>query len=167
MDRRAWWLQSSGVTKHPTWLSDWVWAHCYSVAKLCLTFCDPMDCTIPGSSILHSLSEFAQIHVIESVMPTNHLIFYFPLLLLPSIFPSIRFCYNNSAHCIMWPKYWSFQLQHQYFQWTFWVDFILSNTLPILFTTSKIMKESLRDCYRLKDIQNTWQWYALKPRMGG
>ena len=45
---------------------------------------------------------------IESVMPSNHLILYRPLLLLPSIFPSIRVFSNESAFCIRWPKYWSF-----------------------------------------------------------
>ena len=45
---------------------------------------------------------------IESVMPSNHLILCHPLLLLPSIFPSIRVLSNESALCIRWPKYWSF-----------------------------------------------------------
>ena len=45
---------------------------------------------------------------IELVMPFNHLILCHPLLLLPSIFPSIRFFSNESALCIRWPKYWSF-----------------------------------------------------------
>ena len=45
---------------------------------------------------------------IESVMPSNHLILYHPLLLLPSSFPSIRVFSNESALCIRWPKYWSF-----------------------------------------------------------
>ena len=45
---------------------------------------------------------------IESVMPSNHLILYHPLLLLPSIFPSIRVFSNESVLCIRWPKYWSF-----------------------------------------------------------
>ena len=45
---------------------------------------------------------------IESVMPSSHLILYCPLLLLPSIFPSIRVFSNESALCIRWPKYWSF-----------------------------------------------------------
>ena len=45
---------------------------------------------------------------IESVMQSNHLILCHPLLLLPSIFPSIRVFSNESALCIMWPKYWSF-----------------------------------------------------------
>ena len=41
-------------------------------------------------------------------MPSNHLILCRPLLLLPSIFPSIRVFYNKSVLCIRWPKYWSF-----------------------------------------------------------
>ena len=45
---------------------------------------------------------------IESVMPSNHLILCHPLLLLPSIFPSIRVFFNESALCVRWPKYWSF-----------------------------------------------------------
>ena len=45
---------------------------------------------------------------IESVMPSNHLILCHPLLLLPSIFPSIRVFSNGSALCISWPKYWNF-----------------------------------------------------------
>ena len=45
---------------------------------------------------------------IETVMPSNHLILCHPLLLLPSVFPSIRAFSNESAHCIRWPKYWSF-----------------------------------------------------------
>ena len=45
---------------------------------------------------------------IESVMPSNHLILCHPLLLLPSIFPSIRVFSNGSALCIRWPKYCSF-----------------------------------------------------------
>ena len=45
---------------------------------------------------------------IESVMPSNHLILCYPLLLLPSIFPNIRVFSNESFLRIRWPKYWSF-----------------------------------------------------------
>ena len=45
---------------------------------------------------------------IESVIPSNHLILCSPLLLPPSVFPSIRVFSNESVHCIRWPKYWSF-----------------------------------------------------------
>ena len=55
---------------------------------------------------------------IELVMASNHLILCRPLLLLPSVFPSIRVFSNESAPHITWPKYWEFQLQNQSFQWT-------------------------------------------------
>ena len=48
---------------------------------------------------------------IESVMPSNHLILCYPLLLLPSVFPSIRVFSSESAFCIRWPKYWSFSFR--------------------------------------------------------
>ena len=47
---------------------------------------------------------------IESLIPSNHLIFYHPLLLLPSIFPSIRLFSNQSILYIRWSKYWSFSI---------------------------------------------------------
>ena len=81
---------------------------CCSVAKSCLTFCDPMDCSIPGFPVLHYLPEFAQTHSIESVMPSTHLSFCCPLLRLPSVFTSIRIFSSESALHIRWPKYWYF-----------------------------------------------------------
>ena len=63
-----------------------------------------MNCSMPGSSILHYLPELAQIHVIESVMLSNHLIFCCPLLLLPSILPIVRIFSNESAIHIRWPS---------------------------------------------------------------
>ena len=81
---------------------------CYcSVAQLCLTLCDPMDCSMPGFPVLHSLPELLKLRSIESVMPSNHLILCCPLLLLPSIFPSIRVFSSESVLPISWPKYWS------------------------------------------------------------
>ena len=58
-------------------------------------------------SIINSQS-LLKIMSIESVMPSNHLILFQPLLLLPSIFPSVRVFSNESVLCISWPKYWSF-----------------------------------------------------------
>ena len=58
--------------------------------------------SVTDSQSLHKLMS------IESVMPSNHLIICHPLLLLPSIFPSIRVFSNQSVLCIRWPKYWSF-----------------------------------------------------------
>ena len=70
--------------------------------------CDPMDCSTPGLLVHHQVAEFTQTHVHESVMPSNHLILCRPLLLLPSIFPSIRFFSKQSTLCIRWSRYWSF-----------------------------------------------------------
>ena len=67
-----------------------------------------MDCSTPGLPVHHQLMELLKPMSIESVMPSNHLILCHPLLLLPSIFPSIRVFSNESALCIRWPKYWSF-----------------------------------------------------------
>ena len=58
-------------------------------------------------SITNSLS-LLKLMSIELVMPSNHLILCHPLLLLPSIFPSIRVFSNESVLCIRWQKYWSF-----------------------------------------------------------
>ena len=61
---------------------------------------------------------------IELVMSSNHLILCHPLLLLPSIFSSIRVFSNESAFCIRWPKVLELKLQHQSFQWIFRTDFL-------------------------------------------
>ena len=66
-----------------------------------------MDCSKPGLTITNSQS-LLKLMSIESVMPSNHLILCGPLLLPPSIFPSIRVFSNESVLHIRWPKYWSF-----------------------------------------------------------
>ena len=74
----------------------------------CPTLCDPMNRSTPGLSVHHQLPESTKPMSIELVMPSNHRILCHPLLLLPSIFPSIRVFSNESALCIRWPKDWSF-----------------------------------------------------------
>ena len=66
-----------------------------------------MDCSTPGFPLLHHLS-LLKLMSVELVMSSNHLILCHPLLLWPSIFPSIRVFPNKLALCIRWPKYWSF-----------------------------------------------------------
>ena len=68
----------------------------------------PMDYSTPGFPVLHYLPEFAQTHVHWVVMPSNHLIPYHTLLLLPSTFFSIRVFSNETAFSIRWPEYWTF-----------------------------------------------------------
>ena len=79
-----------------------------TVTQSCLTLCDPMNHSTPGLPVHHQLRSPPKPMSIESVMPSNHLILCRPLLLLPSIFPTIRVFSNESALCIRWPKYWSF-----------------------------------------------------------
>ena len=63
---------------------------------------------MPGLPVLHYLSDLLKFKSIESMTLSNHLILCHPLLLPPSIFPSIRVFSNESLLCIRWPKYWSF-----------------------------------------------------------
>ena len=79
---------------------------CCSVAQSYLSLCDPWTAALQASLSI-TISQ-RLLNVIGTVMPFNHLILCHPLLLLPSIFPSIRVFSNKSALCIKWPKYWSF-----------------------------------------------------------
>ena len=74
-----------------------------------LTLCDHINHSTSGHRIHHQLPEFTQNHVIESVMPSSHLILCHPLLLLPAIPPSIRVFASESTLHMRWPKYWSFR----------------------------------------------------------
>ena len=81
---------------------------CCSVAQSCPTLCDPLDRSTPVLPVLHYSRGLLKLMSIESVMSSNHLILCRPLLLPPSIFPSIRVFSSESALHIRWPKYWSF-----------------------------------------------------------
>ena len=79
-----------------------------SVTQSCLTLCDSMNCSIPRFPVHHQLPEHSQTHghqVGDSIQPSHPLCL---LLLLHSIFPSIRVFYNESVLHIKRPKYWSF-----------------------------------------------------------
>ena len=78
---------------------------CCSVIPLCPILSDPMDFRSAGFPAFINSQNLLQLMSIESVMPSNHLILCLPLLLLPSIFPSIRVFSSESALCISWPKY--------------------------------------------------------------
>ena len=125
MDREAWRAAVHGVTKSQKQLiiifkelvkwqgfkksTPFVIFSSSSVAQSCLTLCDPMDCSMPGFSVHHQLLELAQTHVhciSDAIQPSHPLsspsppAFNLPLLLLPSIFPSIRVFSKESALCI-------------------------------------------------------------------
>ena len=79
-----------------------------SGVQLCLTLCDPMDCSTPGHPVHHQLLELTQTHVHrigDAIQPSHPLSSPF---LLPAFFPSIRVFSNESVLHIRWPKYWSF-----------------------------------------------------------
>ena len=86
-------------------------SHCCSIAQLCPTLCDSMNFRMPDFSVLHYLPEFAQTHF-RRVGDDNQQSHPLPaLLLLPSIFSSIRVFSNESALRIRWPKQW---ISHRY-----------------------------------------------------
>ena len=120
--------------------------YCCSVAKSRLTFCNPMDCSTPTFPALHYLLEFAQIYVHwvgDAIQPSRPC---HPLLLLPSIFPSIRVFSNESLLCIRWPQYWSFSISpfNEYLGLTSfkidWFDLLVSKGLSRVFSSTTIRK---------------------------
>ena len=68
-----------------------------SVVQLCLTLCNPMDCSTPGCLSITNSQSLLKLMSIKLVMPSSHLILFHNLLLLPSIFPSIRDLHNESV----------------------------------------------------------------------
>ena len=83
---------------------------CCSVAKLCLTLLESMDCCMSGLPVPHHLLEFAGVHVhciSDAIEPSYPCL---TLLLLPSVFPTIRVFSSELAVHIRWPKYWSFSI---------------------------------------------------------
>ena len=120
-----------------------------SVAQSCLTLCNSMDCSMPVLPVHHQLPE--SVLSTESVIPSNHLILCRPLLLLPSIFPSIRVFSSESVIHIKWAKYWSFSFSispsNDYtglisFRWTGWIS-LQSKGLSRVFSNSSVQKHQL------------------------
>ena len=79
-----------------------------SVAQSCPTLCDPMNRSTPGLPSITISQSSLRLTSIESMMPSSHLILCRPLLLLPTISPSIQVFSNESTLRMRWPKYWSF-----------------------------------------------------------
>ena len=99
------WAPNEWVTYHLPWFR-----HCCSVTQSCLILCDPMDYKCQASLSFTISQSLLKLRSIESVMSSTHLILCRPLLLLPSIFPSIRVFSNESVLHIRRPKYWSFSI---------------------------------------------------------
>ena len=101
-----------------------------SVAQSCLTLTNPWTIACQASLCITNSWSLLKLMSIESLMPINHLILCCPLLLLPSIFPSIRVFSNESVLHIA--KTWELQLQYQSFQWIFSTDFFRIDWLDLL-----------------------------------
>ena len=88
-----------------------LWFSSFQATQWCPTFCNPMDHSTPGLPVHRQLLEFTQTHVhwVTDVIQPSHLLH--PLVLLPSIFPSIRVFSKQLVLCIRWPQYWSFSFR--------------------------------------------------------
>ena len=123
-------------------------------------------------SITNSWSLLKLISIMESVMPSNHLILCHPLLLLPLIFPSIRIFSNEPVLCIRWPKYWSFSFSispsNEYFGLISfrmdWLDLLaVQGTLKILLQHHS-SKASILWCSAFFMVQHSHQYMTTgKP----
>ena len=110
--------------------------------------CNPVDCTCQASMSITNSQSLLKLMSIESVMPSSHLIICRPLLLLPSIFPSLRVFSNESVLRIRWPKYWSFSFSispsNEYsgltaLGWTGWIS-LQSKGLSRVFSNTTVQK---------------------------
>ena len=109
-------LSSSEFTWGPKNQGGWCW--CWVILlTIVQLFATPWTAAHQASLFLTISWSLLKLMFIDLVIPSNHLIFYSPLLLLPWIFPRVRVFFNELDLCIRWPKYWSFSLP-QSLQWT-------------------------------------------------
>ena len=119
-----------------------------SVAQLCPTLCDPWTAARQASLSITNSQSSPKLMSIELVMPSNHLILCRPLLLLPSIFPTIRVFSNESVLCTRWPKYWSFSfnispsMNIHPLGWTGWIS-LQSKGLSRVFSNTTVQSRRL------------------------
>ena len=146
------------MTQKQCWLL--VAIFCNSNSKSCIQFspvqsfsrvqlfATPWTAVCQASLSITNSWSLPKLMSIELVMPSNHLILCRPLLLLPSIFPSIRGFSNESALCIRWPKYWSFSFnispsnEHKDWSplgWTGWIS-LQSKGLSRVFSNTTVQK---------------------------
>ena len=131
-----------------------------------------MDCSMPDLPVLHYLLNLIKLLSIESVMLSNHLILCCPLLLLPSVFLSIRVFSNKSALCIRWPKYWSFSiiLSNEYsgsisFRID-WFDLLSAKGLSRVFSSTIIRKHQFFGAQlSLWSTSHIRMWPLEKPQL--
>ena len=113
-----------GITSHQSeWSSSKYLVVVQSLSRVWL-FSTPWTAACQASLYITKSWSLLKLMSTESIMPLSRLILSFPLLLLPSIFPSIRVFSNELALRIRWQKYWSFSFKHQSFQWIARVEFL-------------------------------------------
>ena len=143
-----------------------------SVAQLCLTLCDFMDCSTPGCPVHHQTQSLHKLMSIEPVIPSSNLILCHPLLLLPPVFLSTGVFWNESALHIRWPKYWSFNYnispsrEHSRLislGWTGWIS-LHSKGLSRVFSNTTVQKHQFFGAQlSLKSNAHIHTWLLEKP----
>ena len=147
--------------------------HCKSVQSLSRVWLSvtPWTAASWASLSITNYWSFLKLMCFESVMPSNHLILCYPLLLLPSIFPSIRVFSNESVLLIKWPKCWSFSISpsNEYsglisFRMD-WLDLLaVQGTLKRVFSNSTISKHQFFSAQpSLWSISHICTWLLEKP----
>ena len=137
-------------------------------------FITPWAAAHQGSLSFTISRSLLKLMYIESVMPSNHLILCHPLLLLPSVFPSIRVFSSESIVCIRWPKYWSFNfsisLSNEYSGLiSFGIDwfdlFALQGTLKSILQhhslKASILQHSAFFMIQLTSIPDSWKNHSF------
>jgi len=122
-----------------------------SVAQSCIALCNPMDCSMAGFPVHYQLQELSQTHVhwVDDATQPSHPLLWHPLLLPPSIIPSIKVFSNESFLCIRCPKYWSFSFSKVLpmniqdwspLGWTGWIS-LLFKGLSRIFSNTRVQKQ--------------------------
>ena len=133
-------------------------------------FVTPWTAACQASLSITNSRSLLKLLSIESVMPSNHLIFCRPLLLLPSIFLSIRVFSNESVLCIRWPKYWSFSFNispsNEHSGLISWLELLavqgnLKSLLQHHSSKASILRRSAFFTVELTSIHGYWKNHSL------
>ena len=160
------------------------------VPQSCPAFCDPMDCSTPGFSVIHHLPQLAQTHVHwvgDAIQPSHPLLFSSPPAFyisqhlgpfqwVGSLHQVARVLFNELALCIRWPKYWSFSFTiilpmniQGWFPlgWTRWIS-LQSKGLSRVFSNTTVQKHqffgtqlSLWSSPTLTSVHDHWENHSF------
>ena len=170
---KNYWPSTCGYAQRVSGRTGWtLFSSVQTLSHVCL-FATPWIVARQASLSITNSRSSPKLMWIESVMPSSHLILCHPLLLLPSIFPSIRVFSNESALCIRWPKYWSFSLsispsnEHPGLVssgWTGWVS-LQSKGLSRVFSRTSVEKHQFFSAQdSLWSNSHICTWLLVIPR---